>query len=450
MAKLTRAVVLGLASAEVSAYNETHPEQKGTAQMHSVARYNAKLGPLVQRPYLLAVLLLSACTDCRQAPTVSDVRPAEVSSVPDLQEEHQPSTAVKTHGDGPAWRPGYQRPLVIDVHGHINPSGLVHLSKVMTDNGLSLMVNLSGGSHQRGLEIAVKMQSYFENIRHAYTPDWRQLERPDFGLREAQKLEDAVTKHGFVGLKISKALGLYLTHRDGDRVAIDWKGLDPLWEKAGDLGVPVSIHTADPEAFWEPTTPENERYAELKVHPNWSFADPSKFPPRGQLHEERNRVIARHPNTTFICVHFANNPENLEIVDKWLDQYPNMMMDTSARLAELGRHPAALMRAFFIKHKTRILFGTDLGLSRRSIMLGSMGEKPPSLEDIKPFYQDHWRYFEGTESQIPHPVPIQGNWKVDAINLPDDVLAHLYHRNAERVFDLSKPHAPVPGHPTLP
>jgi predicted TIM-barrel fold metal-dependent hydrolase len=35
-----------------------------------------------------------------------------------------------------------------------------------------------------------------------------------------------------------------------------------------------------------------------------------------------------------------------------------------------------------------------------------------------------------------HPTPIQGNWKVDGIRLPRDVLAKVYHRNAARLLGL--------------
>ena len=90
------------------------------------------------------------------------------------------------------------------------------------------------------------------------------------------------------------------------------------------------------------------------------------------------------------------------------------------------------MRAFFVKHQDRILFGTDIGLSARGIMLGSTGQNPPHVNDIKPFYEAHWRYFETREKAIAHPVPIQGDWTVDGIGLPPGVLEKFYRGNALR------------------
>ena len=80
-------------------------------------------------------------------------------------------------------------------------------------------------------------------------------------------------------------------------------------------------------------------------------------------------------------------------------------------------------------------------------MLGSTGAEEPTLADIKPFYEAHWRYFEGSEAQIAHPTPVQGNWKIDAINLPDDVLFKLYRGNALRLLRLgaSADHRPDAG-----
>jgi len=342
----------------------------------------------------------------------------------------KPATAV-----GPSWRPDYKRPPVIDMHTHLHGEVLPRLKRAMAENGLSTVINLSGGGSSRSVKASVARQKAFPRIINFYSPIWRDRGREGFGLREAQRLEMVVKKWGYRGLKISKALGLYLKNIQGERIPVDWKELDPLWNKAGELGVPVAIHTADPKAFWDPLGPENERHEELSLHPNWSFAG-GEYPSRETLLAERNRVIAKHPKTTFICVHFGNNPEDLEAVGRLLDTYPNVMIDTAARVGEIGRHPPAQVRALFVRHKTRILFGTDIGLSPRGIMLGSQGAVPPKESDITPFYEAHWRFFEGNAPQIAHPTPIQGRWTVDAIALPADVLDHLYWKNAARVLKL--------------
>lgn len=335
---------------------------------------------------------------------------------------------------GPAWRPGYVRPPVIDVHGHIYPRGLARLERTMVDNGLGLMVNLSGGDGETAAPMA-ELTRTFPRMINFFNVDWRRRAEPGFGEAMAAELETAVEQHGFRGLKIPKVLGLYLKDAEGRRVPVDWPELDPLWQRAAALGVPVAIHTADPRAFWLPPTPDNERYEELALHPRWSFHGP-QWPDRLALLGELENVFRKHPKTTFISVHFGNNAEDLAYVARILDTYPNVYVDTAARLGEIGRHPPDQVRALFIAHKTRILFGTDIGLSDRGIMLGSQGAEEPTEADIRPFYEAHWRFFEGRERGIPHPTPIQGRWTIDAIDLPDDVLEHVYWKNAARLLKI--------------
>jgi predicted TIM-barrel fold metal-dependent hydrolase len=328
------------------------------------------------------------------------------------------------------------RPAVIDVHAHVMPSGLQHLSKIMKTNGVEIMVNLSGGSNVRAFQVRKQMSEIVPGLLHFYTPAWRERIQPGFGAREAAKLEVAVSTFGYRGLKIAKALGLYLSDELGHRIPVDWPELDPLWAKAGRLGVPVAIHTSDPRAFWEPADPLNERYEELSLHPNWSFYGP-EYPSRELLLDERDRVIERHPGTTFICVHLANSPEDLEVVDRLLRRHSNVMLDISARVPEIGRHDPKRVREFFITHQDRILFGTDLGLSRQGLMLGSTGSDTPTLEDVKPFFDAHYEFLETDTVDLRHPTPVQGDWSIDGIGLPTEVLQKVYRDNALRVLRIT-------------
>lgn len=315
----------------------------------------------------------------------------------------------------------------IDVHTHFTPATAAAVARIMDANGLSHVVNLGMLEH---LDIPFEdgMRAFRDVLgnRMVYfaTPDFRD-NTPGFGERMAETLQRKVER-GAGGLKIFKELGL--RHRDdrGQLIRVDDPRLDPLWAKAGELGVPVLIHTADPVAFFGPLDRDNERWDELQEHPNWHFGRP-EFPGHDDLLEQRNRVLARHRGTTFIGAHLGNYPENLPYVDGCLERYPNFVVDMCARLGEIGRHPADEARAFFIKHQRRILFGTDL-------MLHDGDSAQVDLAEFKRFYDLHWAYFETDARQIEYPgYPIQGRWKVDAIALPPDVLDQLYVRNALRV-----------------
>ena len=183
-------------------------------------------------------------------------------------------------------------------------------------------------------------------------------------------------------------------------------------------------------AFFQPLDEHNERREELRRHPEWHFGTPD-FPAHDELLAQRNRVIERHPDTTFIGAHLGNYPEDLAYVADCLDRYPNFHVDTSARIGEIGRHPADAVRAFFVKYQDRILFGSDLVLGWDVFD----DRQQRDMAALESFYDEHWRFFETGDRQIPYPnFPIQGDWKVDGVDLPEKVLEKLYFENARRLL----------------
>jgi predicted TIM-barrel fold metal-dependent hydrolase len=268
--------------------------------------------------------------------------------------------------------------------------------------------------------------------------DYADWDKPDFSARAVKQIDEGY-RLGAAGFKEFKRLGLYLRDRAGKLIHVDDPKLDPVWKRCGELGMPVSIHTADPRAFWLPFDASNERWEELKDHRGWWFGDPAKYPPREELLAELDRVIARHPETTFVSVHFANNAEDLAWVDASLDRHPNMMADLAARVPEIGRHDPEEVRRLFIKHQDRILFATDFQVYDR-LTLGSGGNGPPPTdEDAKDFFDKHWRWLETRDQNFPHMTPIQGAWTISGIGLPASVLRKIYFENAKKLLARSLP-----------
>jgi predicted TIM-barrel fold metal-dependent hydrolase len=297
----------------------------------------------------------------------------------------------------------------------------------MDDNNLIGVVN-AGILEIQGIPFDEGMRAFHKALgaRLVYftAPDFQDVVA-GFGERMAEALERKV-ETGARGLKIFKELGLRHRDAEGLLIAVDDPRLDPLWAKAGELGVPVLIHSADPVAFFQPLDEHNELGDLLQQRPDWHFGKP-EFPGHDALLAQRNRVIERHPDTVFIGAHLGNYPENLAYVDVCLDRYPNLYVDTSARVGQIGRHSVADVRAFFIKHQDRVLFGSDLIMG-----WDAFEQVQADVSETKHFYDMHWRYFETNEEQIEHPnFPLLGDWRVDAIGLPDEVLKKLYDRNAE-------------------
>ncbi len=322
---------------------------------------------------------------------------------------------------------------IIDSHVHITPTmpALAQALEVFDRVGITRFVTKSGGSYgdpRFAATVAMK-RVLGDRLEWFCTIDWSGIDEPDFAARTAWKLERAAL-NGAKGVKIFKDLGLGVRDQSGALVPVDDPRLAPIFEKAGEMGFIVAMHTGDPLAFFDPVTPDNERYDELSIAPSWSFYG-EEFPGHDELLEQRDRLLARHPETIFLLIHLANYPEDIDYVDQLLDRFDNVWVDTSARVPEFGRHSAERMREFFVKHKDRVLFGSDFISMPQGMQLGSVSERPPGIDDAVEFYERHWEYFETDGAQIDHPTPIQGRWKVDAVSLPPEVLKKLYHDNAE-------------------
>ncbi|MDB5328033.1 MAG: putative metal-dependent hydrolase of the TIM-barrel fold protein, partial [Phycisphaerales bacterium] len=314
---------------------------------------------------------------------------------------------------------------VIDVHCHWSlKQDPQQLLRAMDKLGEERAVNLSGGfGPDLDKMLAACQAASKERLLVFCNLDFSHIDDPTFATDVVKYLEAAHAK-GAAGLKVFKNLGLTVKDKSGKRVAVDDPRLDPAWEACGRLHMPVLIHSSDPSAFFKPIDRNNERWMQLQRHPDWDFARPG-FPTYEQVLDEHTRMIGRHPNTVFISAHLANSGEDLGKLSKWLDTYPNLFVDISGRVPELGRQPYS-GRKFLIKYQDRVCFGTD---------------RYPGRID-QPRELIYYRYLETDDEYFDYydnPFPTEGDWRIYGAYLPDLVLKKIYHDNAARALRGLKP-----------
>jgi predicted TIM-barrel fold metal-dependent hydrolase len=314
---------------------------------------------------------------------------------------------------------------VVDVHTHgtSNAAGFAQRIPEMDALNLRVLVDLSGGADPAQIKQkvdAINASPYKDRFRVFANVNWDGAGGAGWKDKALADLRQSV-KNGAIGLKVFKELGLRNKKAGGSRLAVDDTDLDPVWDLAGELNIPVIIHTAEPQEFFSPVDNHNERWLELNIFPTRQ-SPPSTYPTFEQLMKERDRMFAKHPKTRFIGAHFAWYGNDLERAARLLDTLPNVTLEVAAVLYEFGRQPYASAR-FFNKYQDRVLFGKD------------------TFETSE--YPYYWRVFETHDEYFDYYRGYHAFWKLYGMGLPDAVLKKLYYQNALKV----EPGLPQTGWP---
>jgi predicted TIM-barrel fold metal-dependent hydrolase len=148
-----------------------------------------------------------------------------------------------------------------------------------------------------------------------------------------------------------------------------------------------------------------------------------------QLSEFEN-LLKSFPDVTMVAAHYGRMaPEFTEGV-RLLDQYPNLYMDVSMG-GGLSRYqkeiPVALKkyREFILKYQDRLLWGTDVILTRKTTKEFLRGRSQIDFLVLgKPFYVD---LREGHDSTVVH----------TGLALPRSVLRKIFYENPKRILKIA-------------
>jgi predicted TIM-barrel fold metal-dependent hydrolase len=303
----------------------------------------------------------------------------------------------------------------IDVHNHQrrhSPTSLAEVVREMDAMNMAIMVNLSGGYGQ-SLKDQVSLNERVAPGRFVTFANlnFEGIDDPQWGAKAAAQLERDVKDGGARGLKIAKNVGMTLRDKKG-RVPTNDPRFDPVWAKAGELGIPVLIHTGEPAAFFLPVDGKNERWLELTLYPSRGRLgdDVPDFP---TLMAEQHAIFRKHRSTTFINAHLGWYGSDLAYLGKLMDEIPNMMAELGAVIYEPGRQPR-FAREFFIKYQDRLLMGKDSWV--------------PSE------YKTYFRVLESADEYFPYHKKYHAFWAMYGMDLPEEVLKKVYYSNALRII----------------
>jgi len=306
----------------------------------------------------------------------------------------------------------------IDFHGH--PTSQLNSDAALTELGrqldalnIRMMIaanNVSGPALVQQMAVIRASTTMRDRVRILAGVNFGGV-GPGWAEKAVAQLEADVAA-GAVGIgEIGKGLGLSTRKADGSRLQIDDAALQPIWAAAARLKLPVFIHTADPQEFWQPLDYNNERWLELALFPGRRYPA-EQYPSFETLMTERDNLLRRNPNTTFVIAHLGWHANDLGRLAKLMTELPHVHAEVGAVLYDIGRQPRAA-HDFFVRFQDRILFGKD-------------SYQPEEY----PYY---WRVFETRDDYFDYYRDYHAKWKLYGIDLPDAVLKKVYFGNALRI-----------------
>jgi uncharacterized protein len=232
---------------------------------------------------------------------------------------------------------------------------------------------------------------------------------PDSAVKELTRCHDAGAKG--IGEIHDKGQGLRSGKSTAPGLHPDDPRADAIWEKAGELRMPISLHVADPIWMYQPMDKHNDG---LMNAYEWRLDNQPNIVKLPGMIDILERTATRHRNTTFVACHFANLDYDLAHLGEVFDRNPNLYADISARYAETAPIPRFAAQ-FYGKYSDRLVYGTDMGYDTS-------------------MYRITFRILESQDEHFYEIDQFGYHWPLNGLGLSDDILQRVYHDNAAKLL----------------
>jgi predicted TIM-barrel fold metal-dependent hydrolase len=304
---------------------------------------------------------------------------------------------------------------VIDMHSHPygkTPAEIEQWVRNMDEVGIEktmILVMATGAEFDETLR---KYSKHPDRFQVWCGLDLSGYNKPGFGpaaVKELERCHQAGARG--VGEIHDKGEGLRSGKSAAPGMHPDDPRMDAVWEKCGELGMPVSLHVADPIWMYQ----KMDRYNDGLMNAYyWRLDNKKGIVDLSGMIDIYEKTLARHRQTTFIACHFANLDYDLARLGEVLERNPNLYADISARYAETAPIPRFASQ-FYARHADRLVYGTDMGLD-------------------KPMYRVTFRILESTDEHFYAIEQFSYHWALNGLGLSDDILKKVYHETAARIL----------------
>lgn len=227
----------------------------------------------------------------------------------------------------------------------------------------------------------------------------------DAAVKELERCHDAGARG--VGEIHDKGAGLRSGKVNAPGMHPDDERMSGVWEKCGALGMPVSLHVADPIWMYQKMDRHNDGLMNAFY---WRLDNKPGIVDLSGMIDILERTLARHRKTTFVACHFANLDYDLGRLGEVLERNPNLYADIAARYAETAPIPR-FAAAFYAKHADRLVYGTDMGVDAA-------------------MYRVTFRILESLDEHFYEVEQFAYHWSLNGLGLGNEILRKVYRENA--------------------